>query len=200
MSEVNYFKDVKKSIFYLDMVPTLVVAFLICLVVYIMFFVTLHILFDKNFILGDYLPQKLRSYETIGFSLGCLISIFLDIRRNYRMAKKKPFAFVNNDRLILNFGRDSFLWDSIQSVDVEGERKLTIAYYDEERTKKKVNDLKWLSKKEDFIYNLENTCSGRNISCGEADMTYSSRIIFYLITILIQSFFFFFYTYCSGHS
>jgi len=182
MSEENYFKDVKKSTFYLDWIPFSVVGFLLALVTYIMFFVTLHILFDKNFILRDYLPHKLCSIEMVVVCIILVYSIFASERKMFRMTKKKPFALVSDERLFLNFGRDSFLWDSIQSVDLEGGRKLIVIYSDDKgKLKSRVNDLKWLSKKEDFIHNLKNNCSKRNIPYREVGMTYSSQFVFYLI-------------------
>ena len=181
MPEENYFKDVKKRTFYIDWIPVLVVAFLFYLVAYIVFFMILHILFGENFTIGAYLSWKIFSFDTIMFPSVCIFFMLLWSRKNYFFTKKKPFASINSERLVLYFQRDSFQWESIQSVVLEGKRKLTVVYNDEGKSRKKVNDLKWLSKKEDFIYNLKNSCSRKNIPYREADMTYSSRIAFYLI-------------------
>ena len=145
--EESYFKDVKKSTFYLDWTPFSVVCFLLALGTYVMFFVILHILFDKDFVLGDYIFRKLYQIDTIGAALFGVYSRISLTRKRYRIMGEKPFASVSNERLGLNFGRDSFLWDSIQSVDLEGERKLTVIYNYKEKNKKKINDLKWLLKK-----------------------------------------------------
>lgn len=181
MSEEDYFKDVKKSTFYLGWTPFSVVSLLLALGIFVTFSITLHILFDESFVMRDYLAHKLRSVETVGFVLiGIYISFVLE-RKMYRTMKENPFASLSNERLILNFRGDSFLWDSIRSVNLEGERKLTVTYTDERKPKKKINDLKWLSRKEDFIYSLKNNCSKRNIPYREFEMTISSQIGFYLI-------------------
>ena len=181
MSKENYFKDVKKSTFYFDRTPFAVVGFLLAFGTYIMLFVVLHILLEENFVIEDYIFRKLRQIDTIGASLFGIYGFISMNRKEYHIMVEKPFASISNERLVLNFGRDSFLWDTIQSVILEGERKLTVIYNDKRKTKRKINDLKWLSKKEDFIYNLKNNCSTRDIPYREVDMTHSSQIVFYLI-------------------
>ena len=49
-----------------------------------------------------------------------VISFSLD-SGNKLFGEGKLFASMNGGRLVLNFGRDSFLWDTDQSVDLEGE-------------------------------------------------------------------------------
>ena len=107
--EEDYFKDARKSTYYIDWTPFLVITILLGLVAYIMFFVTLHILFDDNFVMGDYLFQKLRSVETVGFVLIGIYIYFSSERKMYRMMMKKPFASLSSERLVLNYGGDSFL-------------------------------------------------------------------------------------------
>ncbi|KYK34884.1 MAG: hypothetical protein AYK19_11610 [Theionarchaea archaeon DG-70-1] len=83
---------------------------------------------------------------------------------------------MSDDKLILNFEKHTFLWDHIQSISLEGERKLVVVFEDNGKCKKKVYDLKWLSEKKDFINNLKNDCIGRNISYEESELALSSRV------------------------
>ena len=90
--------------------------------------------------------------------------------------KKESYASINSEKLILKFGKDSFLWDDIQEVHSEGNRKLIITFLDEKMIRKKRFDLKWLQEKEDFIHNLKSYCTARNIPFHENEISFFSLL------------------------
>jgi len=175
MSEESYFKEVRKGTFIIGWIPFLVTyilcGFLGCLLIVL----ALCILF-RNFAIGEYLfgGSFLKDYSLP--VLGVFILGLWEGRKTYRLVKKEPFASISHDKLLLNFGKDSFLWDRIQSVNLEGERKLTVISDDKDTSMKQVSDLKWFPKKKEFIHNLKDNCTERNIPYAETEMTLSSRI------------------------
>ncbi|MBU7029544.1 MAG: hypothetical protein HXS48_21610 [Theionarchaea archaeon] len=175
MSEESYFKEVKKGTFIIGWIPFLVIhilcGFLICLLI-----VLALCILSGNFAIREYLfgGSFLKDYSVL--LLGSFVLGLWEGRKTYRLVKEKPFASISHDKLLLNFGKDSFLWDRIQSVNLEGERKLTVISDDKDTSKNQVNDLKWLPKKKEFIHNLKDNCIERNISYVETEMTLSSRI------------------------
>ncbi len=179
MSQENYIKDVDKSTFAVELTPVLLVFAFAFFFVYIAFLLIFHALFDKKFILINYLTFR---YVLIGHMWPLILIFilgFLTERKIYRLMKEKPFAIVTNDKLILDFGKYSLSWDSVQSINIEGERKLTVTYEDKKR-KKRICDLKWLSGKKEFISALKSNCDARNIPYQENEITLFSRILLFL--------------------
>ena len=104
-----------------------------------------------------------------------VISLF-ECRKRYRLIKKESYSSVSDKKLILRFWRDSFLWDDIQKMDLEGDRKLIITFLDIRVIRRKGFDLKWLQEKEDFICSLKNNCTARNIPFCESEISLLSRM------------------------
>lgn len=167
MSQPFYMKDVKKSTFAIEWIPFLITdvsttlfgAFMVGLVFETLFSIERPSLFA-------YIP------------LAFLLSIFscFEARRIYRVIKEKPFASIDDKRLVLYFGKDPFSWEQVKDVVVEGGRKVTITFTEDGKEKKKVNDLKWLTGRDDFIQSLERACNERTILYREREMTLSSRV------------------------
>lgn len=168
-------KDIGKRIFVQEWIPIIAMRILRVFCIYMVLFLIYHFYFTEDFIIRDYILRRSFFYN-FGFILG-FVSIFdlFDVRKEYRLLKEKPFASISNEKLILNFGKDSFLWDHIQSVDLEGERKLIVVFKDNGKHKKRIADLEWLSRKKDFIDRLKNNCVTENIRYKENEMTFSSR-------------------------
>ncbi len=153
MSQENYTKDVDRGTFIVELAPVSIVFILVCICIYITLALVFHILVDENFIIKEYLLRKSLLFDLISAFILAFIVNFLARRKIYRLMKEKPFAIVTNDRLILDFGRYSLSWDSVQSINIQGERKLNVAYEDKKR-KKRICDLKWLSKNREIFNTL----------------------------------------------
>ena len=108
-----------------------------------------------------------------------VISLF-ECRKRYHLMKKESYASFSDKKLILRFWKDSFLWDDIQKMDLEGDRKLIITFLDIKTIKRKRFDLKWLQEKGDFIHSLKNNCTARNIPFHESEINFLSRIELFL--------------------
>jgi len=180
MSQEKYAKEVGRNAFFLEWIPFLVMGILLCLSFYLVFFATLHILLEEDFVVGDYLLQKVRSVEMAAPFLAGLYGFFSVGRKKFRLMKEKPFSSISDEKLTLEFGKDSFTWDHIRSVYLEGQRKLIVAFEDSGKCLERTYDLKWLSKKEDFIQSLGNECQRSNIPYEETEMTSFSRIGLYI--------------------
>ncbi len=178
MSQENYTKDVDRGTFIAELAPVSIVVTPVYVCIYITLALVFHILVDENFIIKEYLLRKSLLFHPAPFIFAFIVN-FLTGRRIYHLMKEKPFAIVTNDRLILDFGKYSLSWDSIQSMNIEGERKLTVIYEDKKR-KKRTCDLKWLSRKKEFISALKSNCDARNILYQENEITPSSRILLFL--------------------
>lgn len=171
-----YMKDVKGSTFAVEWIPFLIVDMSIGFLIYIMMILGFNILFAHKFVIKNYFYQGIFLFRLIWPFFAVFMLDFFRARKIYRLIKEKPFASIDDKVLVLYFGKDSFLWEQVKEVVVEGERKLTIIFTEEGKQKKKVNDLKWLAKKDDFIRNLKRTCNEKNISYRESEMTLSSRV------------------------
>ncbi len=184
-SAETYHKDVDKSTFILkEWVPASIMYLLFGFCLGVILFPAIHIYSAEDFIIRDYILSKSFLYD-MAFPLTILsIGSLWDERKKYHLIKKKPYALISNEKLTLNFGKDSFLWDHIQSVDLEDERKLIVVFKDNGRRKKRIADLKWLSRKKDFIGRLKNNCVTQNIRYKESEMTFSSRIGLFLKSYL----------------
>ncbi len=175
MSEESYFKEVKKGTFMVEWIPFLVMYILTGFLGFLLFVLAICILF-RNFAIRECLfGGSFLNYSIVPVLWAFILGLWKG-RKIYCQIKEKPFASISHDELLLNFGKDSFLWDRVQSVNLEGERKLTVIFDDKDTSKKQVNDLKWLPKKKEFIHNLKNNCTERNMPYVETEMTLSSRI------------------------
>jgi hypothetical protein len=172
----HYMKDVKRSTFAVEWIPFFIMDMSIGFLIYIPIILGFNIIFTHEFLIKDYFYQGIFLFRLSIFLFVVFIFDFLRARKIYRLIKEKSFSSIDDKRLVLYFGKDSFLWGQVKEVIVEGERKVTITFAEEERQKKKVNDLKWLTGKDDFIRNLKRACTERNIPCRESEMTLSSRV------------------------
>lgn len=176
MSTEKYTEDSKMSTFIVDWTLISATGIVLFLSAYIVFCLTLHVLFEEGFVAKDYLLRKVSSIDMIGLFLVSFYIFFSSGRKFYRLIKENPFASIDNKGLVLYFGKDFFLWEHVREVVIEGERKLTIVFTEEGKQRKKVNDLKRLAEKDDFIRSLKRTCSEKRISYRESEMTLSSRV------------------------
>ncbi len=173
MSEKRYFKDVEIGALILEWIPAsvLIIPFIFAFI-RVIFHTLLHIGSSTKWytITGN-------AYLDIGLPFLVLFAISVSAgRKRYRLIKKESYASVSDKKLILRFWRDSFLWDDIQKVDLEGDRKLIITFLDIRVIKRKRFDLKWLQEKEGFICSLKNNCTARNIPFCESEISLFSRM------------------------
>lgn len=171
-----YYKDVNKSTFILEewfpaSVTLLVFSFCFCVTL----FLAIRIYFVDNFIIKNYILSKSFLYDLTWPLIVIFIGSMWDERKEYNLIKEKPYASISNEKLTLNFGKNSFLWDHIHSVNLEGERRLIVMFKENGRCEKGTVDLKWLSRKRDFIKSLENNCVTQNIHYRESEITAFSR-------------------------
>ncbi|MBU7021203.1 MAG: hypothetical protein HXS41_09100 [Theionarchaea archaeon] len=176
MSQPYYMKDVKKSTFALEWIPFLIVDVSINLCGCILAGIALEILFTREFIMRDYFYEEGFLFAIIVLSFLLSIRDYFKARKIYRIIKEKPFALIDDKKLVLCHGIDSFSWEHVKDVVVEGGRKVVITFTEEGEQKKKVNDLKWVTGKDDFIQSLKKACNERNISYRESEMTLSSWV------------------------
>lgn len=167
----NYAKDVGIGAFILEWIPFSIVGVLFLCGLWIVADIVYYTLVDRDFNMGDYFSGSV-FLDPIEILFIISIVFFLVGINKYWQIKKKIFASITRKKLILNFGRNSFLWNDIRAVNLEGERKLIIIFADKEKCKKRKFDLKWLSRKEDFILNLKDNCTERNIPFHENELSY----------------------------
>ncbi len=176
-SEEEYFKDVEISALIVEWVP---VSVMIILSAYIFIGVIIHVLFYANSGMKWYsITGSFFLDVTLPF-LVLFVLFLLEGRKRYHLMKKESYASISDKKLILRFWRDSFLWDDIQKVDLEGNRKLIITFLDIRVIRRKRFDLNWLQEKEDFICSLKNNCTARNIPFHESEINFLSRIDLFL--------------------
>jgi hypothetical protein len=179
-SESIYFKDAGIGALILEWIPILIDSVLVCISAATAAGIVLYSLSETDFSIRWYLIHDSPfAHPGIFFLAACAFSLYEGWKR-YHLIEKEPFASVSDTTLTLRFGKDSFLWDNIRKVDVEGDRKLTITSLDEGKTKEKKCDLKWLTSKEDFIHTLEEYCTAKNIPYTQSEISYFSRIVFLL--------------------
>ena len=184
ISGENYFKDIGKSTFILEKIPVSIVGILFFFCLWTMTDIILNILIEGDFNIRRYLSGDSVIIDP-EIALFILFILFFFWRRGeYRSIKGKPFVSLTKEKIVLNFGKHSFLWDHIQSVDVEGERKLRIIAGKNKKRKKQTTDLKWLLSKEDFINRLKNNCVEKNIPYHEPNLTLSSRISLFFNSVI----------------
>lgn len=170
MSEETYVKDARKSTFIVGWAPYLVVYTLI---------------FFCGYIALSYLLFRFLPVHPIWALAAALVLNYFEMRKTYRLIKEKSFASISDDKLVLNFGKDSFLWDNIQSVSLGGERWLTVEFEDNKKRGKRMNDLTWLSRKKDFINNLKNSCIERSIPYKQSELTLFSQTKLFFLDLLL---------------
>lgn len=171
ISEENYSKDVGIGAFILEWIPFSIVGVLFFSCLWIVADIVYYTLVDKDFTIRDYFSG---SVLLDPIEILCIVSIVFFLVGVYRywQIRRIIFASITGEKLILNFGRNSFLWSNIQAVDLEGERKLIITFADKEKRKKRKFDLKWLLRKEDFILNLKDNCTEKNIPFHESELSF----------------------------
>ncbi len=177
----THYKDVDKNVFILEkLLPTLLMDILYGFCLGMILFSAIDSYSTEYFIISDYILSKRFLYKMVWLLIVFFITSLWYKRKEYHLMKKKPFASISNEKLTLNFGKDSFLWDHIQSVDLESERKLIVVFKDNGKRKKRTADLKWLSRKKDFIDKSKNNCVTQGIRYRESEMTLSSRVGLFL--------------------
>jgi hypothetical protein len=177
-SESTYFKDAGMGALILEWIPILIDSVLVCISAATAVGIVLYSLSETDFSIRWYLLHDSPfAHPCIFFLAACAFSLYEGWKR-YHLIEKEPFASANDTTLTLRFGKDSFLWDNIRKVDVEGDRKLTITSLDEGKIKEKKFDLKWLTSKEDFLHTLEEYCTAKNIPYHQSEISFFSRIVF----------------------
>lgn len=174
VSEEEYFKDVKIGALILGWIPFSIVIFLITFSVWTITAMILRTLLYADFSIRWYLFNESAFADPALPSLVASAFCLYSMQQGYRLIKKESYASINFEKLILKFGKNSFLWDDIQEVYLEGNRKLIIAFLDEKMIRKKRFDLKWLQGKEDFIHNIKSYCSARKIPFHESEIGFFS--------------------------
>lgn len=179
MSGEDYSKDIGKSAFILEWISILLVGILFVFCFWTVADIVIGILTTSDFSIRWYLlNDSILVHPALPLLIAFVLFLF-EGRKRYRLIKEKPFASITGDQLVLNFGKNSFLWSQIRAVDLEGNRKLTITFLDKRKDKKRIFDLKWLQKK-DFIHNLRSICRERNIPYHESYLTFSSQVKLFL--------------------
>lgn len=177
-SESTYFKDAGMDALILEWIPILIDSVLVCISAATAVGIVLYSLSETDFSIRRYLLHDSPFvHPCIFFLAACALSLYEGWKR-YHLIEKEPFASISDTILTLRFGKDSFLLDNIQEVDVEGDRKLTITSLDEGKIKKKKFDLKWLTSKEDFLHTLEEYCTEKSIPYHQSEISFFSRIVF----------------------
>lgn len=176
MPEEWYFKDVGIGTMFLGWIPFLIVCFLLAFSSWTIVRMILSAILYADFDIKWYLlNESAFAAPALPTFFTSLLSLYF-FQSAYRRMKGKSYASINSEELILKFGKDSFLWDDIQEVYLEGNRKLKIAFLDEKMMRKKRFDLKWLQGKENFIRNLKSYCTARNIPLCESEISFFSLI------------------------
>ena len=174
--EEQYNKEVGKYTFILSWIPFSIVGVLYCTCLWIAFDIIHGILTKSEFGIRDYLAGEFSIIDPYLVPFIFFILFLFWGWRKYRSIREKPFISITGENIILNFGRDLFLWNVIRAVTLEGERKLIISFQKKGKTKKKIFDIDWISKKREFILSIKNKCSEKNIPFYESDLTFSSQI------------------------
>lgn len=180
----DYNKEVGKCTFILSWIPVSIVGALIFACTWIVLDIIDGVLTESNFSIRDYLAGESVIIDPYLKPLVFFVLFLFWGWRRYRSMKKKPFSSITDENIILNFGKNLFSWNDIQTVTLEGERKLAISFEKKGKIKKKIFDIDWISKKEDFILSMKNKCTKRNIPFCESDMTFSSQVRLLLNPIL----------------
>lgn len=181
-----YSKDIEIDTFILQWIPITIAGtlFFICLCISakIVTEIVFKILFDRDFSIIDYFTRAIFADLDAPIFIGFLFSLFFlyEGATLYRRVKKNPFATIEDETLILNFGKNSFTWDQIQAVHTEGNKKLIITFVDKGKPKERAFDLKWLQNREHFILNLKKNCVKREILYHESELTFFSRVGLFL--------------------
>jgi hypothetical protein len=163
--EKTYSKDAGVSAFILEWIPISVGVTFGGTLMGILFEIILQILTDTG------LSREWYLYSLVGFAVA-----LLEGWRRYRLINREFFASVSDETLTLRFGKDSFPWETIQEVGLEGDRKLIIMFLDEGEKKRRLVNLKWLSEKEDFIHTLKDHCTEKKIPYHQGEISFFSRI------------------------
>ena len=182
-AEENYSKEVGVGRFILEwaFISIVGISFYTCLLIIIKIVIDIffYILFERDLNIINYvLNETFYADWDEPLLIIFIFSVYYVIqgRSLYHLVKKKPFASLTDEKLILSFERETFLWNQIQAVHLEETRKLTVVYKKKGKRKKKAFDLRWFPKKEDFLHSLKNICTKRNIPFYESGLTYFSRI------------------------
>ena len=183
ISEENYSKDVGIGTFILEWIPILIMGTLFftcfCIAGKIVIDIVFGVLFHRDFSIIDYLING-RIFADLDAPL-FIAFLFLFVFslygwRLYYLIGKKPFASITDEKLILSFEREIFLWNQVRAVHLEDNRKLTIILEKKGKHKKNAVDLRWFPQKEDFIQSLRDICTKEDIPFYESELTYFSRI------------------------
>jgi len=176
MPEKSYFKETTKSNLIIAWIPFLAIATLACICIYIGLHLIFHILLEDSFLIGEYLMRRSLFADLAWPSIVAFLISFSGGIRFYRAIREKPFVSLSEERFILNFGENSFLWDQIQKIVVEDNRKLEVIYEEKGERKEKAVDLRWFPKRENFIVDLKDNCTKRDIPFHEDELTFFSKI------------------------
>jgi hypothetical protein len=176
LPEEAYTKQVGRGRFLLYWIPLSTVWILIVVSIWISIGLVFDILFDENYsIIESIKGESFLAGPTIPLVVGSVVFFWQGLRL-YHLIKKEQFALITNEKLIISFGRSSFRWSDIHSIHVEGKWKLAVLYDKGGKLERRLADLRWFPKKEEFINRLENTCTEKNIPFCEGELTLFSEI------------------------
>jgi hypothetical protein len=172
----DYSKDIGNGAFMLEWVLAFVLLLVSLLCIFTFVDLIIGILTESDFNIRWYLVNDSDfANPEIPFLIVLIVSLF-EGRKRRHLIKEESFASITNEKLILNFGKKSLSWFNIQAVNLEGQRRLTLIFDEKGKRKKSPLDLKWLSKKHDFVFKIKNYCTAKKISYCETKMTFSSRV------------------------
>jgi hypothetical protein len=180
MSVRRYSKDIRNGVLVLDWILLSVELTPVCILSATAIGTILHVLDNTDFGITWYLVNDSPLVNPGLYSLAAFALSLFEVWRRYRLIDKESFALVNGETLKLRFGKDSFLWENIQKVNLEGDRKLIITFLDKGEIKRRLVDLKWLSEKENFIDTLKNYCTEKNIPYHQSEIRFTSQIELFL--------------------
>jgi hypothetical protein len=180
MSEKMYSKDTGISALILEWIPTYVEVAFIAITVSTTAGTVLYALYTVRSNIRWYLLNDSALANPGLYLLLALAISFCVGWKRFHLIKREFFASINDEKLILRFKKDSFPWEKIQKVGLEGDRKLIITFLDEGEIKRRLVDLKWLLEKDSFINTLKDYCTAKNIPYHQSEPRFFSQIELFL--------------------
>lgn len=174
--EEHYFKEVGIGGFIVGFFPLFIAAILMLFVPLTLLQTFIYVLFERKLNIIDFILNDSVIADPGLFLLIMGVLVFYFGLGVYRDMKKKPFAILTDEKFVFYFEKISLSWNQIQAVELEDNRKLTVVYEEKGKKKKRMVNLRWFPKKDDFIIGLKKRCAEKSIPFHEHELTCHSRI------------------------
>lgn len=166
-----YYKNIPLINFIVGRIIVIVIKTLlfVCLFVFLIVF--------GNFLKsGDLYTQwaLVKEYSLVIFGFPSLLGFSYysyEAVKYYFKMKESPFAYITPENLILDYGKTSYSWDSIQTINLKNNEKFIVTYINKKgRLRKRRIGLWWFQEKEDFISTVKRICIDNSILYHEDEI------------------------------